>query len=488
MESKDTFRDLQFDGRPSGYRDFRRKTILAVAGQENKLTHLAGPRLLQRLQGEAWRATEHLQIAELRKPDGWLEVIHALDKHYRFLPETELHEAVEEFLFGMKRKSGEGATSFSSRFRTQLSRVQSLIAQEREVTKLKRRGKRGKRATKSTPSVVEHDSSLEESAVSEVPRREDRPRSVSATGDESAAAPPAADPARASASAQPEAARETSDPDVEREQSVHSVRSQPPSSHGSKRKSDHGSRVSRTSRGTYKADRESQDRKMLEMLGSLEYGHLRPKPIFPQAILGHLYMRKFGMNREQRAHIIRSTNGSSRLDDVERIIRASDREEFRNEDRKRDDRKPLKQPRRDTYAVHSEPQHAMLADDGNDSSSLVEDFDDDSESEEAFVAAGDEDGDTEQELQEIYEIQKKAKKDFRKSFKTYKESRKKVREIKKSRAPYLPVVAINQPQDAQASGQAPVLRQTFGYDKKTGGKAQPKRKSDSKPAGIEGRS
>ena len=158
MESKDTFRDLQFDGRPSGYRDFRRKTILAVAGQENKLTHLAGPRLLQRLQGEAWRATEHLQIAELRKPDGWLEVIHALDKHYRFLPETELHEAVEEFLFGMKRKSGEGATSFSSRFRTQLSRVQSLIAQEREVTKLKRRGKRGKRATKSTPSVVEHDS------------------------------------------------------------------------------------------------------------------------------------------------------------------------------------------------------------------------------------------------------------------------------------------------------------------------------------------
>lgn len=483
MESKDTFRDLQFDGRPSGYRDFRRKTILAVAGQENKLTHLAGPRLLQRLQGEAWRATEHLQIAELRKPDGWLEVIHALDKHYRFLPETELHEAVEEFLFGMKRKSGEGATSFSSRFRTQLSRVQSLIAQEREVTKLKRRGKRGKRATKSTPSVVEHDSSLEESAVSEVPRREDRPRSVSATGDESAAAPPAADPARASASAQPEAARETSDPDAEREQSVHSVRSQPPSSHGSKRKSDHGSRVSRTSRGTYKADKERQDRKMLEMLGSLEYGHLRPKPIFPQAILGHLYMRKFGMNREQRAHIIRSTNGSSRLDDVERIIRASDLEEFRNEDRRRDDRKPLKQPRRDTYAVHSEPQHAMLADDGNDSSSLVEDFDDDSDSEEAFVAAGDEDGDTEQELQEIYEIQKKAKKDFRKSFKTYKESRKKVREIKKSRAPYLPVVAINQPQDAQASGQAPVLRQTFGYDKKTGGKAQPKRKSDSKPAG-----
>jgi hypothetical protein len=150
-----------------------------------------------------------------------------------------------------------------------------------------------------------------------------------------------------------------------------------------------------------------------------------PSPFFPQALLGHLYVRKFGMNREQRAHIIRSTYGSSRLDDVERIIRASDLEEFRNHDRKRnDDRTPFKQPRREAHAVQSEPQHAMLADDGNSSSSLVEDFDDDSESEDAYVAAGDEDGDTELELQEVYEIQRKAKK-FRKS---YKESRKKVRE------------------------------------------------------------
>lgn len=143
---------------------------MAVAGRENKLAHLAGRRLLQRLQGEAWRATEHLQVAELRKPDGWLEVIHALDKHYRFLPETELHEAVEEFLVGMKRKSGEGATSFSSRFRTQLYRAQSLIAaQEREMTKSKRRGKKGKRSREST-NPAEHDSSLEESAVSDLPQ------------------------------------------------------------------------------------------------------------------------------------------------------------------------------------------------------------------------------------------------------------------------------------------------------------------------------
>ena len=191
MEGKDTFRDLQFDGRPSGYRDFRRKVILAVAGQEDKLAHLAGPRLLQRLQGEAWRATEHLKIAELRRTHGWLDVIHALDKHYRFLPETELHEAVEEFLFSMKRKPHEGATSFSSRFRTQLDRAQSLIAQERELARSKRRGKKGRRRQVMPP---DHESSLEESSGEpqpEVPPLVPSSATEDESGDQKSTAPAA---------------------------------------------------------------------------------------------------------------------------------------------------------------------------------------------------------------------------------------------------------------------------------------------------------
>ena len=78
-------------------------------------------------------------------------------------------------------------------------------------------------------------------------------------------------------------------------------------------------------------------------------------------------------------------------------------------------------------------------------------------------------------------MQKKAKKEFRKSFKTYKESRKKVREIKKNRTPYLPVVALNQSPDAAPSGQAPVARQTFGGERKhASSKPAPKRRNDSK--------
>ncbi len=200
-------------------------------------------------------------------------------------------------------------------------------------------------------------------------------------------------------------------------------------------------------------------------------------------------MRKFGLSREQRAHIIRSTNGSSRLDDVERIIRASDLEEFRQDDRSRkhDDRKPAKMLRRDTYAMQSEPSQQAFVADGHDSSSSLMDPNDESESEsQEALAVGEPDDEDEQELQEVYEVQKKAKKEFKKNYKTYKESRKKVREIKKNRTPYLPVVALQQQQSgdgAGGSGQAPVVRQTFGYDKRNSSKAAPKRRTDTRFSG-----
>ena len=60
MSEKDPFKDLSFSGAPSEYRLFRRKILLSVASLEEKHVYLAGPRILNRLTGEAWRATEHL--------------------------------------------------------------------------------------------------------------------------------------------------------------------------------------------------------------------------------------------------------------------------------------------------------------------------------------------------------------------------------------------------------------------------------------------
>ena len=196
---KDALRDVSFDGKPSGYRDFRRKTLLAIAGLEDKHAHLAGPRLLSRLSGEAWRATEHLNISQLRSPDGFMVVIKALDEHYKFLPETELHESIDEFLFALKRRQGEGATAFASRFRTQLARVETLISQEREMTRSKRR--RTTEKPGDIPPVDElYESELEETASegagTEHPAEPARPEAepTSGTADASEAAPPAAEP------------------------------------------------------------------------------------------------------------------------------------------------------------------------------------------------------------------------------------------------------------------------------------------------------
>ena len=66
---------------------------------------------------------------------------------------------------------------------------------------------------------------------------------------------------------------------------------------------------------------------MMDNLELLEVGHLTRKPIFPSVILKHLFMRKYGLSREQRSQVIRSTGGSCRFEDVERIIRTSDYED-----------------------------------------------------------------------------------------------------------------------------------------------------------------
>ena len=101
-------------------------------------------------------------------------MIKALDEHYKFLPETELHESIDEFLFALKRRNGEGATAFASRFRTQLSRVENLICQERELTRAKRR-----RTTEPTKPPVDE---LQESEMEETDRSEAESQARAAPG------------------------------------------------------------------------------------------------------------------------------------------------------------------------------------------------------------------------------------------------------------------------------------------------------------------
>jgi len=76
--------------------------------------------------------------------------------HYAFLPETELHEALNSFLFDLRKRPHEGATAFASRFKTALRRVQALIAQEPSTAKNK------KRKSKVSVASAEPDNSSKE--------------------------------------------------------------------------------------------------------------------------------------------------------------------------------------------------------------------------------------------------------------------------------------------------------------------------------------
>ena len=169
MDTCDPFKELTFDGRPGQYREFRRKVILSVAALEDKPQYLAGPKLLRRLPGEAWRCTEHLSIADVRSDRGWLTVLECLDKHYRHLPEVELHESIDDFLFHLKKRPHEGTTAFSARFKTALSRLETLIHSEWEASKTKRR-KRGDDKRRLTPASPVADCCIEPSPLTKVKR------------------------------------------------------------------------------------------------------------------------------------------------------------------------------------------------------------------------------------------------------------------------------------------------------------------------------
>ena len=179
-------------------------------------------------------------------------------------------------------------------------------------------------------------------------------------------------------------------------------------------------------------------------------------------------MKKYGLSREQRASVIRATNGSSRYDDVERILRASDYETVIDE-RKLDRRPHRPPPRRETFAVQDYQPEPEYVHEVHDESTSPEGLDSaDSGAWEEVHAAEDEPGDTEAEIEEVYELQRKAKLQVKKGMKTYKETKKRVRELKKQRQPYYPVVAIppNEQQQPGASSQPPVQKQTFKYDRK----------------------
>ena len=70
-------------------------------------------------------------------------------------------------------------------------------------------------------------------------------------------------------------------------------------------------RTSGASRGFGYGSQKADD----EKAQLLEEGHTRARSLFPEVVLGHLFMKKYGLTREQRATVVRATGRSSRFSD-----------------------------------------------------------------------------------------------------------------------------------------------------------------------------
>ena len=357
-------------------------------------------------------------------------MLQALDAHHKYLPETELNECVDDFLFYLKKRPNEGATAFTSRFKATLSRLETLVAADKAARKQSKARRRRRRAGEPRPPSTSSSSSSSSDISSGGPEPLTKER-VEAQ-------------AAAAAAAAPKASAKT----------VGSFVGEQSPKKGKKAGS-HGSAES--GHGSHKTDEEKAQRIMLQQLGKLEVGHMKLKAIFCEVVLGHLYMKKYGLTREQRTTVVRATGGSSRFRAVERIMRASDFEDRRP--RASVDKVP--EPSRSCAGGwRREPVHVQP--------SLVPS---DEEIHEADLEP--EDDETAAELQEIFEAQKKAKANVKKFYRDYRTSRKKVKEIKKSRQRYMPVVAI--PPDDPGPSRAQAAVPTFKYDCK-GGKEDGRRK------------
>eukprot|EP00969_Alexandrium_andersonii_P172090 7607176-Alexandrium_andersonii.AAC.1 len=112
-----------FDGDPAKYRRYRVDVRWLKASVRSEHQHLVAPTLVRKLQGPAAELFRYLDVDEYRTADGVDHLLKVLDQHYNYLPETELQDATEDFL-ACKRKSGQGATEFTSYFRTTLNQLE----------------------------------------------------------------------------------------------------------------------------------------------------------------------------------------------------------------------------------------------------------------------------------------------------------------------------------------------------------------------------
>ena len=118
----------EFDGSPGKYRDYRFTTSWQFAAIKPENRKYYAPALVDALTFSAKELFRYRNPLDFQSDDGYSRFRDILDLHFHFLPETELVEACESFIYSLARGQRQGPTEFSAVFRTQLARLESVLS------------------------------------------------------------------------------------------------------------------------------------------------------------------------------------------------------------------------------------------------------------------------------------------------------------------------------------------------------------------------
>eukprot|EP00434_Breviolum_minutum_P024369 symbB.v1.2.021520.t1/scaffold1859.1/size98302/6 len=111
----------------SALREYRRRVDLFLATTGIDEEFRAG-RLMEKLEGRAWQATQTLQVSRLRSSEGVQYLLDHLQKELEPVEHLQIFNTLHEFFRGFKRSRGEEFSTYDTRFRAQLQKMEEIGA------------------------------------------------------------------------------------------------------------------------------------------------------------------------------------------------------------------------------------------------------------------------------------------------------------------------------------------------------------------------
>ena len=120
------------------YKAWRARVVWAAAATADAKQNLIAPQIIQGFSGDPEELFRDKDPAEFRHDKGLDKLLSILDARYGDYAEIELCSHVITFFYKTRRSQGETATSFASRFRTALQKLERLVTKEMDTEVLSR--------------------------------------------------------------------------------------------------------------------------------------------------------------------------------------------------------------------------------------------------------------------------------------------------------------------------------------------------------------